>query len=143
MPSLLRPLPITAALLAPTIANAVVIVGNPHDVEAASIQMPGADHANVLLDVTYEPCDGPSTVDSDVSADLVEGFTFDPPSGELCRIVVDLNDDVVITGTNASGEFEVVVAAGEFDVTDDDLPLTLAYTVVSGSVGSAPELHVD
>ena len=129
-----------AVAMAPVAAHALVLVGNPPDV---TINMPGADDADVLVDITYQPCQGSPTVETDVSGDMIEGIALNPPAGEICSIVVDLDEDVTINGTNASGEFEILVEADEFDVTINGSPVTLKYTVISGSVSTAPELRID
>lgn len=139
--SRLGPIALLAALgfTRPWVAHAVVIIWNP---ASAEITMPDATDADVVVDITYEPCSGTPTTELAVSGDLLDGVSLNPPSAEICGVILDPGGDVQITGFNAHGEFEITIDAAEFDVTGDDLPKDLPFTVVSGTVTSGPVLDI-
>ena len=128
--------------LSPLEAEAVVAVGNPGNPPSASLTMDGALRASILVDaVTYEPCAGPEEVDeTTVDADLVDGMELHPSGSEYCRVRWTLHDDVYVVGVNENGPFEVVIAASDFDVTEN--VSILPYIVVVGSVSAAPVLDI-
>lgn len=129
----------TLAALVPFHAHAVVGVGNPGDLR---VSMAGATDATAIVTVV-ESCPGGDTILEDqISVDLLAGLGLDaPPAG--CTHDISIETDLTIEGSNSSGVFEIVVDASEFEANERDLPLTLAYTVVSGTVTSAPVLLLD
>lgn len=126
----------------PPFARAAVLLGNPGKL---SITLPGAASGEVVIDAwTYHPLSGTPEVEYDVSGDVVAGIDYSCTLSSLYGITLEPRDgEIIITGSNAWGEYEVAIAESELDFDGDDLPKALAYTVISGVVTTAPILDVD
>jgi len=131
------------ALLGPKVALAVVFFGNPGKLE---VILPGAEDGDVHIEsLTFAPCSGSSTPETqtDLYGDLVDGFDYASSLSSICGMAMSLEGgELIISGTNAWGEFEIAVDESELVFDGEDLPKTLAYTVISGTVASGPVLDV-
>ncbi|MEN0061279.1 MAG: hypothetical protein AAGA48_03960 [Myxococcota bacterium] len=130
-----------ATMLAPLTAHALVIIWNPGKLE---VTVDGASEASIEIDsLTYVPCDGAAVTEEDFSGDLVAGLLLDPPSPEICSMTLTPSDDVVISGTNGNGPFEITVSASEFSFDGEDLPKSLPFNITFGTVPGPVMLNVE
>lgn len=134
---------VLAALVAAPLAmpaHAIVIVWTP---ETIALTLPGATDAEVDdATVIYEPCEGDPVEVTGVSGDLLTGLDLDAPEMGLCRITLELAEDLHVFGANGTESFEVIIDAGDLWVEGEPLPSTVPYTVVSGTVTSAASLDL-
>lgn len=138
----LAPLALLVALTLPHDAHAIVFIGNPGTI---TVVMPDGDEGPVTFEsVVFATCDGATDTLTDVDGDVVTGIDYSSTLSDICAMTIEpAGGEIRIAGVNSSGPFEIAIDESELDVEAADLPKTLAYTVISGTVTASPVLYAE
>lgn len=119
-------------------AFGLIVVWNPPD---AAVVLDDADPAFAVIErVTVTPCEAPevSWTPSPPSDLVGVGVDVQTVHDDICRILIELGEPLIITGTNPHGAFTVEVTTAELVATAGSPSVSLPYVVHEGVVDDGP-----